>query len=112
MQSILNFNIQLDPRAGGWLECRSGFGSIVIAYSETRCCGGGRICQVRIRDRKRAEPSALVRIGSVAGRELFADRRIVGRLPYRLPITVRGVGPFQALSLDLEGEEWARLLYD
>jgi hypothetical protein len=32
-------------------------------------------------------------------------------MPQRIPITVRGLGPFRGLHLDFSGEEWAQLLY-
>lgn len=112
MNASLDFEIRLEDRARHWLETHPGQLPLVIAYSETRCCGGGRICDVRVRIGKRAERYSLIRIGSVSGRDLMLDRRIARRLPQQLVLTVRGVGPLQALSLDLEGEEWARLLYD
>ena len=39
------------------------------------------------------------------------DSRIVELLPLRIRVTVRGFGPLKALSLNLESEQWARLLY-
>ena len=111
-RSAPEFEVKLDDRANRWLGSQPAMGPVVIAYLETRCCGGGRVCDVRVRMGKRAERYSLIRIGSVDGRELMLDRRIAQRLPLQLVLTVRGIGPFQALSLDLKGEEWGRLLYD
>jgi len=46
------------------------------------------------------------------GTKLLVDRRAARRLPSRFRLTVRGIGPFRRLDLDLSGEEWAVLLYD
>ena len=64
--------------------------------------------QQRPNDRAR---EALLRIGTVAGRDVLLDPRIANKMPRRIPVTVRGVGPLRGLSLDLTGHEWARLLY-
>ncbi|HEV2014481.1 MAG TPA: hypothetical protein VGR77_11465 [Candidatus Dormibacteraeota bacterium] len=112
MNEILGFQVEPDARARMWLASHRADRRLVVAYEETRCCGGGRICDVRIRDERRAERWSLARIGSVDGRDLLLDTRIAGRLPRRLPLTVRGLGPLQHLSLDLAGEEWASLLFD
>jgi hypothetical protein len=46
------------------------------------------------------------------GTKLLVDRRAARRLPSRFRLTVRGIGPFRRLDLDLSGEEWGVLLYD
>jgi hypothetical protein len=51
-------------------------------------------------------------IGAVGGRQILLDRRIMPRMPARIPVCVRGLGPFRGLHLDFSGEEWAHLLYD
>ncbi len=111
MDVILGFEIELNDAAGEWLRQHPGVRRIVIAYEEHRCCGGGKICDVRLRGARRTEPRPLLRAGLVLGREVLVDRRIVGRLPRRLPLAVRGIGPWRGLSLDLDGEQWADLLY-
>ena len=111
MDEILGFEVELDARARTWLASHRADRRLVVAYEESRCCGGGRICDVRIRDERRAERRSLARIGSVDGRDLLLDLRIAGRLPRRLRLTVRGLGPLWGLSLDLDGEAWGRLLY-
>ncbi|HYS30011.1 MAG TPA: hypothetical protein VEQ12_11020 [Candidatus Limnocylindria bacterium] len=70
------FEVVFDDEALRWLGERPSADPLVIAYEDSRCCGGGHI-----RDQ-------------------------------RIPVTVRGLGPFQGLHLDFSGEEWARLLYD
>jgi len=54
----------------------------------------------------------MVGVGEVDGRRILLDRRIMLRLPQRIPVTVRGLGPFGGLHLDVSGEEWAGLLYE
>ncbi len=112
MDEILGFEVEVDARARTWLASHRADRRLVVAYEESRCCGsGGRICDVRIRDERRAERRSLARIGSVDGRDLLLDTRIADRLPRRLPLTVRGLVPIRGLSLDLDGEAWGRLLY-
>jgi hypothetical protein len=109
--AIAGFQIEVDTGARAWLGSHPAVRQVVIAYEEHRCCGGGKICDVRLRGAKRTEQQPLLEAGSAEGRPVLVDRRIVQRLPRRLPITVRGIGPLRGLSLDLEGEEWASLLY-
>ncbi len=111
MQVALGFEIELDDRAREWVRRHPDERRLVIGYYERRCCGGGKVCDVSVRAEKRSERHELVRVGSVEGRELLLDRRIANRLPRRLPLTVRGIGPLRGLSLALEGEDWAQLLY-
>jgi hypothetical protein len=46
------------------------------------------------------------------GTPLLIDRRAAARLPASFGLTVRGLGPLRHLDLDLDGEQWGRLLYD
>jgi len=46
------------------------------------------------------------------GTRFLIDRRAAARLPSRLGLTVRGMGRFKHLDLDLEAEQWGTLLYD
>ena len=46
------------------------------------------------------------------GNEVLIDRRAAARLPSRFGLTLRGIGPFKHLALELEAEQWGRLLYD
>jgi hypothetical protein len=108
------FEVVFDDEALRWLGERPSADPLVIAYEDSRCCGGGHIRGLRLRGGKRREEEApgLIGIGQVNGRRILLDRRIMLRLPQRIPVTVRGLGPFQGLHLDFSGEEWARLLYD
>jgi len=85
----------------------------VLAYDVTRCCGGGKICSVSVREGSRKDDrrdfaTAVLSDGST----LLVDSRAARRLPPRFGLTVRGLGPFKRLDLDLSGEQWGALLYD
>ena len=108
-----DFVVEFDERARRWLDEHPNEDALVIAYSETRCCGGGHLRDLRLRRSRRGdESSALVDIGEVTGRRILVDPRIMPRMPREIPVTVGGVGPFRGLHLDFSGDEWARLLYD
>jgi hypothetical protein len=113
MSAQLTLGIEADAAARAWLEAHPAAGARVIAYDVTRCCGGGRLCSVSVRERSRGDDleghaKAALEDGSI----LFVDRRAAARLPSRFQLTVRGIGPFKHLDLELSGEQWARLLYD
>ncbi len=102
-----------DDKARRWLNEHPSQDALVIAYEDSRCCGGGHIRDVRLRRSRRGDQrSALVDIGDVMGRRILLDRRIMPRMPEKIPVTVGGIGPLRGLHLDFSGEEWARLLYD
>jgi hypothetical protein len=113
MSRSAGFKVEPDDAARAWLHSHPSAGQRVIAFNVTRCCGGGRICSVRVRERSRGDdvsrhtPAA---IGDEA--ELLVDPRAAARLPARFGLTVRGFGAFKHLDLVLEGEQWGRLLYD
>jgi hypothetical protein len=46
------------------------------------------------------------------GTKIAIDPRAAARLPSRFRLTVRGLGRFKHLDLDLTGEQWGALLYD
>ncbi|HKW58483.1 MAG TPA: hypothetical protein VJR46_01825, partial [Candidatus Dormibacteraeota bacterium] len=78
-----------------------------------RCCGGGKICQVSVREQSRHDQAETLASGALDdGTEFLIDRRAAARLPSRFRITVRGLGPLKHLDLDLEAEQWGTLLYD
>ena len=107
------FAVIFDERARRWLNQHPSQDALVIAYEDSRCCGGGHIREVRLRrGQNRDERSLLVEIGDVTGRRILLDQRIVPRMPQKIPVTVGGIGPLRGLHLDFSGEEWARLLYD
>jgi hypothetical protein len=107
------FAIVFDDRARRWLDEHPNRDALVIAYSDTRCCGGAHIRDLRLRRSRRGDArSALVEIGAVDGRRILLDSRIMPRMPRNIPVTLGGLGPLQALHLDFSGDQWARLLYD
>jgi hypothetical protein len=107
------FAVEFDERARLWLDKHPNRDSLVIAYSDTRCCGGAHIRGLRLRRSRRGDArSALVEIGDVDGRQILLDSRIMPRMPRKIPVTAGGLGPLRALHLDFSGDEWARLLYD
>jgi hypothetical protein len=105
------FRVELDAPADDWIRRQPGHRPIVVAFSVTRCCGGTKVCDVRVRLGIPARGAGTyTQIGTVAGRDLLVDSRIARALPRRIPITVRGLAR-KRLSLDFSGEEWGRLLY-
>jgi hypothetical protein len=108
-----SFAVIFDAKARRWLNEHPSQDALVIAYEDSRCCGGGHIRDVRLRrSQRRDEKSSHVDIGDVTGRRILLDRRIILRMPQKIPVTIGGIGPLRGLHLDFSGEEWARLLYD
>src|SRR5438128_1439954 len=108
-----SFAVIFDDKARHWLNEHPSRDALVIAYEDSRCCGGGHIREVWLRrSQRRDESSLLVDIGDVTGRRILLDRRIILRMPEKIPVTVGGIGPLRRLHLDFSGEERARLLYD
>jgi hypothetical protein len=108
-----SFAVAFDDKARRWLNEHPSQDALVIAYEDSRCCGGGHVREVRLRrSQRRDERSSLTDIGDVTGRRIFLDRRIITRMPEKIPVTVGGIGPLRGLHLDFSGEEWAGLLYD
>jgi hypothetical protein len=107
------FAVVFDDKARRWLNEHPSQDALVIAYEDSRCCGGGHIREVRLRRRRRRdERSSLVDIGDVTGRRILLDQRIILRMPQKILVTVGGIGPLRGLHLDFSGEERARLLYE
>jgi hypothetical protein len=105
--------VQADADAHTWLDSHPSPEPRVIAYEVKRCCGGGKICSVRVRGRSRGDDvdkcsTAILEDGT----HFLVDRRAAVRLPSHFGLTVRGLGPFRHLDLDLDGEQWGALLYD
>jgi len=107
------FQIEADALARQWLDSHPSARVRVLAYEVHRCCGGGKICQVNVRERSPKDDRANFAIGTLAdGTELLIDQIAARRLPSHFRLTVRGVGPFKHLDLDLDGEQWGTLLFD
>lgn len=108
-----SFRLEADSAAREWLEAHPAVGPRVIAYDVHRCCGGGKICQVKVRElSRRDDPAGYVTGEMDDGSKFLIDRRAAARLPSRFGLTVRGSGPLRHLDLALEGEQWGTLLYD
>ena len=60
-----------------------------------------------------ATTAAMHLVGDMSDETRIAiDPRAAARLPSRFRVTVRGLGPFKHLDLDLDGGQWGVLLYD
>jgi hypothetical protein len=113
MSRTAGFQVEPDAAARAWLEAHPSAGPRVIAYKVARCCGGGRICTVQVRDKSRRDDlSRHTPTVFADGTELLVDPRASARLPASFGITVRGIGPLKHLDLVLSPEQWGRLLYD
>ena len=113
MSVIPDFVVEPDAKARAWLEKHRAEETRVIAYDVHRCCGGGKICQVTVRDLSRKDDPAQFATGTLEdGTKLLIDRRAAVRLPLRFGLTVRGLGPLKHLDLNLDAEQWGALLYD
>jgi hypothetical protein len=113
MAGRVDFEVEPDVAARAWLDSHPSRGRRVLAYAVERCCGGGRICTVRVRDQSRRDDvSRHTPIVFDDGTELLIDPRAAARLPARFGLTVRGLGPLKHLDLVLDGDQWGRLLYD
>jgi hypothetical protein len=110
---IAAFRIDADRNAEKWMRSHITEEPRVIAYDVKRCCGGGKLCMVSVRERSRQDDRSDYATAVLAdGTKLMVDRRAARRLPSRFGLTVRGMGPFRRLDLELSGEQWGALLYD
>ena len=102
--------IELDERAREVVAAHPA-SSWAIDYDVHRCCGGGKICQVKVREVEATERrDGYVRATGADGTRFLIDPRAARRLPAGLLLTVRGIGR-KRLDLVLSGEEWGELLY-
>ena len=107
------FQLVADARAREWLASHPTARQRVIAYDIDRCCGGGKICQVQVRELSRKDDFVSFASGVLEdGTVILIDRRAAARLPSRFGLTVRGIGRLKHIDLDLKSEEWGTLLYD
>ena len=113
MPANAGFVIEVDAAATAWLNTHKSQGPHVIRYDVHRCCGGGKICDVHVLEgARREEISNYVPAVLPDGTKIAIDPRAAARLPSRFRLTVRGLGRFKHLDLDLTGEQWGALLYD
>jgi hypothetical protein len=112
MSNAAAFQLEADPDALKWLELHPAPGPRVIAYDAHRCCGGGKICQVKVREQSPEDDPVDYVSGQLQdGSAVLIDRRAARRLPSRFGLTLRGLGRFKHLDLELEPEQWGELLY-
>ncbi len=108
-----HFQLEADVNVRSWLEAHPSSEPRVIAYDVHWCCGGGKICQVKVRELSRKDNPDEYATGVMDdGTRFLIDRRAAARLPSRFGLTVRGLGPLKHLDLNLGGEQWGTLLYD
>ncbi len=113
MSGPTDFQLQADASAGEWLDRHRAGGPRVVAYDVHRCCGGGKICLVKVRELSRNDNPDDFATGALEdGTKFLIDRRAAARLPARFGLTARGMGRVKHLDLDLEAEQWGTLLYD
>ena len=105
--------VEADAKARTWLNSHRSNEPRVIAYDVTRCCGGGRICNVQVRNQTRRDDIRSYVMAALEDTTKFLiDHRAAARLPSRFKLTLRGLGPLRHVDLDLDGEQWGALLYD
>src|SRR6202795_5199013 len=101
-------HIQLEANSTvrAWLNAHPTVAPRVIAYDVRRCCGGGKICQVKVRELSAKDNPGQFATGVMDdGTKFFIDRRAAARLPLRFGLKVRGFGGLKNLDLDLDGEQ-------
>jgi hypothetical protein len=105
--------LKADPEVRIWLAAHPSAEPRVIAYDIHRCCGGGKICQIKFRvGSKRDNLDGYVPGTLDDGTTFLIDPRAAGRLPSTVGLKVRGLGRMKHLDLDLDAEQWGTLLYD
>lgn len=102
--------IELDEHAREMVAAHPA-SSWAIDYEVHRCCGGGKICEVKVRELGVTERrDGYIRTTGGGGAQFLIDPRAARRLPAGVLLTVRGRSKKQ-LDLVLSGEEWGELLY-
>src|SRR5260370_24514755 len=97
-KSRRNFEIEVDDAAREWLDSHPAAGSRLISYAVKRCCGGGKICLVQVRDASRRDDvSRHTPVALDDGKELLFDPPTAAPLPSRFGLTVRGFRPLHPL---------------
>ena len=110
MRSV--FEVDIDTAARDWLKAHVRLDPIVVAYEVHRCCGGGKICLVKVRRMSpHDQPAAFASGVTDEGGRVLIDTRAAAKLPARFGLTVRGLGPLKHLDLELDPEDWGELLY-
>jgi hypothetical protein len=84
--------------------------------ADSRVLFRARICDVRIgvnadSSRQAKALANWVPMGPVEAGDIFIDARLVEHMPAQPRMTLRGLGPFRHIDLDLTGEQCAQRLY-
>lgn len=104
--------IEADDQARAWLDAHPSDKPRVIAYEVRRCCGGGRMCSVSVRELSKRDHVENYTPGTLAdGTTVLIDRRASRKLPRRFGLTLRGLARWKHLDLVLSGDQWGDLLY-
>jgi hypothetical protein len=116
LQAVQGFDLVVDDGAQRWLAAHPEVSQLFLTFESTLCCSGVRVCDVRIRlnvvpRRAGAQGVSWLSLGDVEGRQVWLDPRIKETMPRQIAITRRGIGPLRHLELNLNGDEWAELLY-
>ncbi len=115
VRGLARFTVAADSAARSWMAEHHAPRSepVVVSYDVKPCCGGAKICSVRVgKGRGREAESGYVTTSLDDGTVLMIDPRAARRLPASFGLTVRGIGPLRRLDLELESEQWGSLLYD
>lgn len=78
-----HFELEADTHAREWLEAHPAAGPRVIAYDIHRCCGGGKICQVKVRELSRKDDPNEYAMDD--GIRFLIDRRAAAKAALSLP---------------------------
>ncbi len=106
------FELEADAGAREWMQAHPSTEPRVLEYDVHRCCGGGKICQVRVRNGAKEDDLTQYTPGRLSdGTAILIDRRAAARLPRRFGLTARGRGRLRRLDLNLDPEQWGDLLY-
>ena len=113
MYANAEFVVEVDAAARAWLDSHKSEGPRVITYEVHRCCGGGKICNVRVLNAPHRDDFSNYAVAVLPDRtKIVIDPRAAAQLPSQFRLTVRGLSPLKHLDLELSGEEWGQLLYD
>ena len=84
--------VELDAAASAWLDSHKSEGPRIIIYDVHRCCGGGKICDVRVREAAhRGDITNYAAAVLPDTTRVVIDPRAAARLPSRFRLTVHGL---------------------
>ncbi len=113
MYANAEFVVEVDAAARAWLDSHKSEGPRGVTYEVHRCCGGGKICNVRVLNAPHRDDFSNYAVAVLPDRtKIVIDPKAAARLPSQFRLTVRGLGPLKHLDVELSGEEWGQLLYD